>query len=66
MIAMLLLLTACAHGSARESNRAWCSTNHPNFHSQEVWDAMPRKQKEREIAHNEFGAEKCGKAWATE
>lgn len=66
MTAMLILLSACAHGSARDANRTWCETNFPIFHSEEVWDAMDRKEKEREVAHNEFGVAKCGKEWGQE
>lgn len=64
MILMLILISGCALGSARDANRTWCETNHPRFFSAEEWQGLSRREKERWLAHNEFGEAKCGKAWA--
>lgn len=63
MIAILLSVSACASGRSPRPDDAWCRTNFPHWHTQTEWDAMPRKQVNRELAHNEFGVKKCGADW---
>lgn len=64
MIAMLILMTACARGSGSEGGRLWCNTNHPHFFTETQWASLDRQQRQQHLAHNKYGLKICGRAWA--
>lgn len=60
MIATVSLISACQGGSKTTTVDGWCATNRPIFLTQAEARTATRQNKEKLVAHNEYGEKNCG------